>query len=68
MMNRSTTTELPADARSLVTGASYASPATVLPYGSPHTVPLWVGVEGERLAVMTSPRSRKARNQAFRST
>jgi len=31
-------------------------------------VPLWVGVEGERLAVMTSPRPRKARNQAFRST
>jgi len=63
-MNGSTMTELPADVRSLFTGANYASLTTVLPDSSPaqHTVPLRVGVEGERLAVMTSPRSRKARN------
>ncbi len=39
MMNGSTTTELPADVRSLFTGASYASLATVLPDGSPRTAP-----------------------------
>jgi PPOX class probable F420-dependent enzyme len=33
-----------------------------LPSGAPHSVPLWVGLEGDRIALMTSPNSRKARN------
>ena len=33
-----------------------------MPDGSPHSVPVWIGVEGDRLAILTSPRSRKARN------
>jgi PPOX class probable F420-dependent enzyme len=33
-----------------------------LPDGSPHSVPLWVGLEGERIVFLTGPRSRKARN------
>jgi PPOX class probable F420-dependent enzyme len=36
--------------------------ATVLPDGSPHSVPLWAGAEGDRIAILTGPGSRKARN------
>lgn len=36
--------------------------ATVLPDGSPHSVPLWVAPHGDRIAFLTGPRSRKARN------
>ena len=36
--------------------------ATVLPDGSPHSVPVWVDLQGERIAFLTSPTSRKARN------
>jgi PPOX class probable F420-dependent enzyme len=32
------------------------------PDGSPHSVPVWVDMHGERIAFLTSPRSRKARN------
>jgi len=38
--------------------------ATILPDGAPHSVPVWVGLEGERIAFLTSPDSRKARNLA----
>ena len=55
-------TELPADVRRLFDGANYAHLATLHPDGGPHSVPLWVGMEGERIALLTSPRSRKARN------
>jgi PPOX class probable F420-dependent enzyme len=54
--------ELPDDVRALFEGPNYAHVATVLPDGGPHTVPLWVGMEGDRIAFLTSPRSRKARN------
>jgi PPOX class probable F420-dependent enzyme len=36
--------------------------ATVLPDGSPHSVPLWVGTHGDRIVFLTGPSSRKARN------
>jgi PPOX class probable F420-dependent enzyme len=48
--------------RRLIEGANYAHLATLLPSGAPHSVPLWVGLEGDRIALMTSPNSRKARN------
>lgn len=48
--------------RDLIDGPNYAHVATVLPDGGPHTVPVWVGLEGNRLAFLTSPGSRKARN------
>jgi PPOX class probable F420-dependent enzyme len=54
--------ELPDDLRALFEGPNYAHVATVLPDGGPHTVPLWVAMEGDRIAFLTSPRSRKARN------
>lgn len=54
--------ELPADARRLLDAANIAHIATLMADGSPHSVPVWVGLEGDEIAVMTSPRSQKARN------
>jgi PPOX class probable F420-dependent enzyme len=53
---------LPPDVRALFDGPNYAHLATLMPDGGPHSVPLWVGVEGERIAFLTAPGSRKARN------
>lgn len=53
---------LPADVRRLVEGANYAHFATLLPDGAPHSVPVWIGVEGDQITVLTGPGSRKARN------
>jgi len=50
------------DVRRLLDGTSLAHLATVLPDGSPHTVPLWVGTRGDQVVFLTGPRSRKARN------
>jgi PPOX class probable F420-dependent enzyme len=55
-------TELRGDIRALLEGANSAHIATLLPDGAPHTVPLWVGLEGDRIAFLTSPTSRKAQN------
>jgi PPOX class probable F420-dependent enzyme len=53
---------LPDDVRALLAAPNIAHLATVLPDGAPHAVPVWVGVEDGRIAFLTSPRSRKARN------
>jgi PPOX class probable F420-dependent enzyme len=53
---------LPDDVRALFDGPNYAHVATLMPDGSPHSVPLWIGVEGDRVAFLTGPGSRKARN------
>jgi PPOX class probable F420-dependent enzyme len=53
---------LKSDVRSVLEGTSIAHLATVLPDGSPHTVPLWIGVHGDRIVFLTGPGSRKARN------
>jgi len=50
------------DVRRVLEGTSIAHLATVLPDGSPHTVPLWIGVHDDRLVFLTGPDSRKARN------
>jgi PPOX class probable F420-dependent enzyme len=52
------------DVRALLDGAPLAHVATLLPDGSPHSVPVWVGVEDGRLAFLTAPGSQKARNLA----
>ena len=54
--------ELPDDVRALFEGPNYAHIATVLPDGGPHSVPVWAGMEGDRIAFFTQERSRKARN------
>jgi PPOX class probable F420-dependent enzyme len=50
------------DVRALFDGPNYAHVATLMPDGGPHSVPVWTGVVGERVAFLTSPSSRKARN------
>jgi PPOX class probable F420-dependent enzyme len=50
------------DIRGALDGTPIAHLATLLPDGSPHSVPLWIGTHGDRIAVLTGPDSRKARN------
>ena len=54
--------ELPEDVWRLFEGVNYAHVATLMSDGAPHSVPLWVALEGDRIAFQTSPGSRKARN------
>ena len=56
-------TEMINDIRRLLERPDYAHIATLLPDGGPHSVPVWIDVEGrDELVVLTSPGSRKARN------
>jgi PPOX class probable F420-dependent enzyme len=55
---------LPDDVRELLEARNFAHLATVLPDGSPHSVPIWIGVEGGHVAFFTQTQSRKARNLA----
>jgi PPOX class probable F420-dependent enzyme len=55
---------LPNDVRTLFEGPNFAHVATLMPDGAPHSVPMWIDMEGERIAFLTSPNSRKARNLA----
>jgi PPOX class probable F420-dependent enzyme len=48
--------------RRVLDGASFAHLATVLPDGSPHSTPVYVGAHGDRIVFFTGPGSRKARN------
>ena len=48
--------------RRVLDGTSIAHLATLLPDGSPHAVPVWVGARDDQIVVMTGPGSRKARN------
>jgi PPOX class probable F420-dependent enzyme len=52
------------DVRELFEGANFGHVATLMPDGSPHSVAVWVGIEGDRIAFFTQERSRKARNLA----
>lgn len=54
--------QLPEDVSVLFDGANIGHLATSMPDGSPHTVPVWVGIEDGRVAFLTGPGSRKARN------
>ena len=54
--------DLPAEVRELFESRNFAHLATVLPDGSPHTVPVWMRVEDGKLVFFTQTQSRKARN------
>jgi PPOX class probable F420-dependent enzyme len=54
--------QLPDDVRTLFEGPNYAHIATTLPDGGPHTVAIWIAMEGDRIAFFTQEGSRKARN------
>jgi PPOX class probable F420-dependent enzyme len=56
--------ELPEDVRALFEGANFAHVATLLPDGSPHSVPVWVCLENGCIGFFTQEGSRKARNLA----
>ncbi len=48
--------------RRVLGGTSIAHLATVLPDGSPHTTPVFVGAHGDRIVFFTGPGTHKARN------
>jgi PPOX class probable F420-dependent enzyme len=48
--------------RELLEGANFAHLATLMADGSPTSVPVWAGVEGDRVVFFTQPNSVKARN------
>ena len=50
--------------RTLFEGPNYGHIATVLPDGAPHSVPVWIGLEGDRVAFFTGEHTRKGRNLA----
>src|SRR3954454_463985 len=52
------------DVRSLFEGANFGHVATLMPSGAPHSVAVWVGLEGDRIVFFTQPASQKARNLA----
>jgi PPOX class probable F420-dependent enzyme len=52
------------DVRGLLEAPNFAHLATTLPDGSPHTVPIWVLLEGDRIFFFTQRGSRKAENLA----
>jgi nitroimidazol reductase NimA-like FMN-containing flavoprotein (pyridoxamine 5'-phosphate oxidase superfamily) len=53
---------MPADVRALLEEPSVGHLATLMPDGSPHSAPVWVGVEGDRILVATGEGPLKARN------
>ncbi|MDQ4052425.1 MAG: PPOX class F420-dependent oxidoreductase [Actinomycetota bacterium] len=50
------------DVRRVLDGTAIAHLATVLPDGAPHSVPVWVGTDGDQVVILTGPGSQKARN------
>lgn len=50
------------DVRALLRAPNIAHLATLLKDGSPHSIALWVGVEGEHITIFTAPKALKARN------
>ncbi|MGI8870148.1 MAG: TIGR03618 family F420-dependent PPOX class oxidoreductase [Mycobacteriales bacterium] len=50
------------DVRRVLDGDSIAHLATVLPDGSPHSTPVYVGTHGDRIVFFTGPSMRKAPN------
>jgi PPOX class probable F420-dependent enzyme len=54
--------ELDLEIAELFEGRNFAHLASLLPDGSPHSVPIWVGLEGGRIAFFTGDGTRKARN------
>jgi len=53
---------IPAEIAGLLDGANFAHLATLMPDGSPQSVPVWVGRDGDRLIICTGEGSLKARN------
>jgi PPOX class probable F420-dependent enzyme len=50
------------EVRRILEGPNFAHIATVLPDGGPHSVPIWILFEDERIVFFTQTGTRKARN------
>ncbi|MBZ5546725.1 MAG: PPOX class F420-dependent oxidoreductase [Acidobacteriia bacterium] len=53
---------IPGEVKELLDGPNFAHLATLMPDGSPQSVPVWIGRDGERIIVCTGEGSLKARN------
>jgi PPOX class probable F420-dependent enzyme len=53
---------LPNEIRTLLDGPNFAHLATLMPDGSPQSVPVWIGREGDRVLICTSEGSLKGKN------
>jgi PPOX class probable F420-dependent enzyme len=54
--------QLSEQVKQLLSRPNFAHLATLMPDGSPQSVPVWIGVEGEHILVCTGEGSLKARN------
>ncbi len=52
------------ETKQLLDGPNFVHLATLMPDGSPHSVPVWAGREGDRIVICTGEKSLKARNTA----
>ena len=50
------------EARSLLSRPNFVHFSTLMPDGSPHCTPVWIGLEGDRILIGTNEGSLKARN------
>jgi PPOX class probable F420-dependent enzyme len=50
------------EAKIMVDAPNFAHLATLMPDGSPQSVPVWIGREGDRLVISTGESSLKAKN------
>jgi PPOX class probable F420-dependent enzyme len=55
-------TALSPEVKRLIDRPNFAHFATLMPDGSPQSVPVWIGREGERLVICTGEGSLKAKN------
>ena len=55
-------TELPPEVRALLSARNMAHVATLMPDGAPHVAPVWIAVEGDRLAIFAAQPTVKLRN------
>ncbi|MGW0555727.1 PPOX class F420-dependent oxidoreductase [Streptomyces sp. NPDC002926] len=54
--------ELSSEVRELLTGRNMAHVATLMRDGAPHVSPVWIAVEGDRLAIFSAQENLKLRN------
>jgi len=52
------------ETKHLLDGANFVHLATLMPDGSPHSVPVWAGRDGDRIVICTGESSLKAKNTA----
>lgn len=56
--------QLSMEVKALLERPNFVHLATLMPDGSPQSVPVWAGVEGEHILICTGESSLKARNTA----